>query len=132
MATNTNPYNSWQTLRQNSDYRSRETQSQALVRQQLSQPEFLSETNRVNPGPKQVTRTKMADSSSQVPHVLSPEDMWGWQNWANKPALTTSSVSPQLKEQTQSTEIPGGSYYPNQKVGGMSYTGCSSCRRRRY
>ena len=39
MAVNNNPYEAWQKLRQNSDYRSTDTQINSLVRQQLSQDE---------------------------------------------------------------------------------------------
>ncbi len=132
MAVNNNPYESWQRLRQNSDYRSTDTQINSLVRQQLSQEEYLRSSNRVNSGPRQITRANMAKNTPQSPHVLAPEDMWGWQNWANKPSSAESPLATGLREEnTTTTDIPGASYPPGYNVGGMT-GGCNSCRRRRY
>jgi hypothetical protein len=131
MAVNNNPYESWQRLRQNSDYRSTDTQINSLVRQQLSQEEYLRSSNRVNSGPRQITRANMAKNTPQSPHVLAPEDMWGWQNWANKPSSAESPLATGLREENTTTDIPGASYPPGYNVGGMA-GGCNSCRRRRY
>ena len=131
MAVNNNPYEAWQKLRQNSDYRSTDTQINSLVRQQLSQEEYLRSSNRVNSGPQQITRANMAKNSAQSPHVLAPEDMWGWQNWAHSPSSKESTLATGLREENTSTDIPGASYPPGYNVGGMT-SGCSSCRRRKY
>jgi len=132
VAVNNNPYEAWQKLRQNSDYRSTDTQINSLVRQQLSQSDYLRSSNRVNSsGPQQITRANMAKNSAQSPHVLAPEDMWGWQNWAHVPSSKESNLATGLREENTSTDIPGASYPPGYNVGGMT-GGCSSCRRRRY
>jgi hypothetical protein len=130
MAVSRNPYESWQKLRQNSDYRSTDTQVTSLVRQQLSQEEFLTRSNRVNPGPDRNLRASMASNSQQIPHVMAPEDMWGWQQWAHNNSANTSqsNLATGLKEQSTAESVPGGSYTPYNRVGGA--TGfCSSCRR---
>lgn len=127
---NNNPYESWQRLRQNSDYRSTDTQINSVVRQQLAQGEYLRSSNRVNPGPLQITRANMAKNTPQIPHVLGPEDMWGWQNWVNKAPSVESPLASGLREENTTRDVPGASYPPGYNVGGMS--GCSSCRRRRY
>lgn len=130
MAVSQNPYESWQKLRQNSDYRSTDTQVTASVRQQLSQEEFLTRSNRVSPGPNRNSRTSMANNSPQIPHVMAPEDMWGWQQWAqgNSTVGAQTNLATGLREQSSVDSIPGGSYAPYSRVGGA--TGfCSSCRR---
>lgn len=132
MAVTNNPYESWEKLRQNSDYRSTDTQINSVVKQQLSQPDNLLSSNRVNQGPRRTTRANMANNSPQIPHVLSPEDMWGWQKWAHNPASRPSQLATGLREETTLQDIPGASYpLPPNRVGGMT-NGCSSCRRRRY
>ena len=131
MALNSNPYSSWQKLRQNSDYRSTDTQINSMVREQLAQQEFLRRANRVGAGPQQKTRAMMAKNSTQIPPVLAPEDMWGWQNWAHDPGSVESPLATNLREENTQADIPGSSYQPGQNVGGMT-GGCSSCRRRRY
>jgi hypothetical protein len=130
MAVSQNPYESWQKLRQNSDYRSTDTQATSLVRQQLSQSEFLTRSNRVSPGPDRNSRTSMANNSSQIPHVMAPEDMWGWQQWAqnNTTGGAPSNLATGLREQNSVESIPGGSYTPYHRVGGAAGF-CSSCRR---
>jgi hypothetical protein len=130
MAVSQNPYESWQRLRQNSDYRSTDTQGISFTRQQLSNSEFLTRSNRVSPGPDRNSRTEMANNSTQVPHVMAPEDMWGWQQWAqgNTTPGAESSLATGLREQRSIETIPGASYTPHSRVGGA--TGfCSSCRR---
>lgn len=47
----------------------------------LSQPEFLTTQNRVNPGPMRNTRASGADVLAQRPHDTRNEDIWGWQRW---------------------------------------------------
>lgn len=81
MAVQKNPYIEWQKHRANADYRCTDTQVASMVRQQLSEDRFLRTRNRVNPGPFRNLRANLADSRSQVPHVFSPDDMWGWQDW---------------------------------------------------
>lgn len=84
MAVKKNPYENWRSIRDNSDYRSRETQASALTRQILSQPEYLTSQNRVNPGPLRNTRASTADLLTEKPHDARNEDIWGWQPWAEK------------------------------------------------
>lgn len=130
MAVNSNPYEAWQKLRQNSDYRSTDTQVNSVVRQQLSQDDYLRTSNRVNSGPNYVKRKSMASDSAQAPHVLAPEDLWGFQNWANSVSSSQSNLATGLREENSQYDVPGVSYSPGYRVGGA--TGCDSCRRRRY
>ena len=122
MAVNTNPYREWEHLRETSDYRSTDTQVTSLVRQQLSQSEYLTSSNRVNPGPLRNTRAQMADAVPEVPHVVGSEDMWGWQQWAEEfdPLRPSSAQATELKEEYINQEIPGKSYRPTNKVEGAS------------
>ena len=122
MAVNENPYESWQELKTNSDYRSTDTQINSLVRQQLSQPEYLRNSNRVNPGPRRNSRANLADSKAQVPHPLGSEDMWGWQQWAqvNPEDLTEPPEADNLLEVVKDADIPGKNYDPLGEVGGAS------------
>ena len=122
MAVNENPYESWQELKANSDYRSTDTQINSLVRQQLSQPEYLRNSNRVNPGPRRNSRANLADSKAQVPHPLGSEDMWGWQQWAqvNPEDLTEPPEADNLLEVVKDADIPGKNYDPLSEVGGAS------------
>jgi hypothetical protein len=120
MAVRENPYKKWQVGRQNSDYRCTDTQATSLVRQQLSQTEYLKTSNRVNPGPYRMKRAKIATSSPQVPHVFGPEDMWGWQPWTNSDINLTPGVSG-LSEHVTPMDIPGATYYPYNRVGGATY-----------
>jgi len=122
MAVNTNPYREWEHLREISDYRSTDTQVTSLVRQQLSQSEYLTSSNRVNPGPLRNTRAQMADGAPEVPHVVGSEDMWGWQQWAEEfdPLRPSSALATELKEEYLDQEIPGKSYRPANKVEGAS------------
>ncbi len=123
MAVRENPYNKWISNRENSDYRCTDTQVNSLVKQQLSQPEFLRTRNRVNPGPHKVKRINAADSHPQIPHVLGPEDMWGWQPWMS----LSSVVGPSgLSEVLSLVDVPGATYYPYNKVGGATYVSTSS------
>ena len=121
MAVRENPYEKWQSEGQNSDYRANNTQVNSLVRQQLSQPEYLRDSNRVNPGPYKIKRAKIADSNSQIPHVFGPEDMWGWQPWAEPGSNPTIDPITGLKEKVSPIDIPGATYYPYNKVGGATY-----------
>lgn len=122
MAVNENPYESWQELKANSDYRSTDTQINSLVRQQLSQPEYLRNSNRVNPGPRRNSRANLADSKAQVPHPLGSEDMWGWQQWAqvNPEDLTEPPEADNLLEVIKDVDIPGKNYDPLGEIGGAS------------
>lgn len=119
MSVNQNPYNKWKSLRRNGDYRDNTSQVTSLVRQQLSEPEYLRASNRVNPGPNRNTRAKMADNTEQIPHVFGPEDMWGWQSWTSKYNFLPSELAPTLFEEDYT--IPGISYKPYNSVGGASY-----------
>ena len=123
------PYESWKTLRQNSDYRARTTQNMAYVREALSQDKYLKSSNRVNPGPSRNTRASMANNSEQNPHVYGSEDMWGWQNWADKRTKKASTLAPGLVEVNSSVDAPGTQYPGPSRVNG--WAGCSTCRRRR-
>lgn len=119
MAVNNNPYRVWQKLRQNSDYRSTDTQITSLVRQQLSQSEYLRNSNRVNLGPNRNTRAKIAKNSPQIPHVFVSDDMWGWQSWTHsRDEFILLSIGTNLIESVDS--IPG-TIYLDSNVGGMSY-----------
>lgn len=122
MAVNTNPYREWEQLQGTSDYRSTDTQVTSLVRQQLSQAEYLTSSNRVNPGPLRNTRAHMADGAAKVPHVVGSEDMWGWQQWAESfdPIRPSSALATELKEEYTNQEIPGKSYKPTNNVEGAS------------
>lgn len=123
MAVHANPYREWENLRSNSDYRTTDTQVSSLVRQQLSQAEYLRDSNRVNPGPARIARTQLADSATQIPHVLGSEDMWGWQRWAsaNSNNTTVPNLATSLLE--IDSAIPGMSYFPYNEVGGASHIG---------
>lgn len=122
MAVNENPYESWQELKTNSDYRSTDTQTNSLVRQQLSQSEYLRNSNRVNPGPRRNSRANLADSKAQIPHPLGSEDMWGWQQWTqvNPADLTELPEADNLLEVVKDADIPGKNYDPLGEVGGAS------------
>lgn len=120
MAVRENPYNKWLTGRESSDYRCTDTQVTSLVRQQLAQAEYLKTQNRVNPGPYRMKRTKIADSSPQIPHVLGPQNMWGWQPWTN-PNISLDSNPSGLSEHISIIDIPGATYYPYNRVGGATY-----------
>jgi hypothetical protein len=105
----TNPYRYWEDGRENSDYRSRETQASSLTRQILRQPEYLLRSNRVNPGPERNLRARVADSAAQIPHTTCFEDVWGWQQWTETSEyVVPSPVSSNLLEQdTDGANIPG-------------------------
>ena len=122
MAVDKNPYESWQQLKTNSDYRSTDTQIASLVRQQLSQSEYLRDSNRVNPGPRRNYRADLADSRSQIPHPLGSEDMWGWQPWTqvDPSDLPDSTEADELLETIADADIPGKNYAPLGKIGGAS------------
>lgn len=123
MAVNRNPYASWQELRSSSDYRSKETQISALVRQQLSQEDYLLTSNRVNPGPKRNRRALAASIATQLPHPVGSEDMWGWQSWARSGMYVAASpsLSTGLKEELLLNQIPGADYsHLPGEVGGAS------------
>lgn len=103
MAVSNNPYEAWKKIRSSSDYRNTDTQITSLVRQQLSQAEYLKTSNRVNPGPYRNLRAKFADSSLQSSHILTNEDMWGWQRWTEKNLyLDEAELSENLFEVTDS------------------------------
>lgn len=109
MAVQSNPYRHWEDERENSDYRSRETQASALTRQILRQPEYLLRSNRVNPGPERNVRAMEADSQAQVPHGTCNEDVWGWQQWtdANEYATPSPLSNNLLEVDTDGRNIPG-------------------------
>ena len=116
MAVQTNPYQNWEDIKTGSDYRSRETQSSALTRQMLRQPEYLTDRNRVNPGPSRNLRARVANTQSQVPHEVRNEDIWGWQLWTDKDYhLIDSTLSNNLLEET---EVGGGDY---EQIGQPTY-----------
>lgn len=122
MAVNENPYEKWQELKANSDYRSTDTQINSLVRQQLSQGEYLRNSNRVNPGPRRNYRADLADSRDQIPHPFGSEDMWGWQSWTqiNPIDLPEPAEADGLLETIVDADIPGKNYAPLGEVGGAS------------
>lgn len=122
MAVNQNPYESWQRLRSTSDYRSTDTQITSLVRQQMSQPEYLRSSNRVNPGPERNRRANIASNNQQDPHPVGSEDMWGWQQWTTvSPAsLVEPPEAEGLLEQALDSDIPGKDYSPYGEVGGAT------------
>lgn len=122
MAVSKNPFREWEKLKQGSDYRSTDTQITSLVRQQLSQSEYLLTSNRVNPGPFRNLRTRVADSKPQVPHVTGSEDLWGWQPWTAKfnGERQSPSIAQGLIDEYQEYEVPGLSYQPQDNVGGAS------------
>lgn len=122
MAVRENPYNKWLLNRQNSDYRCTDTQVNSLVKQQLSQAEYLRTRNRVNQGPYRMKRAQLADSRPQIPHVFGPEDMWGWQPWTSVLSFTVKNG---LKEYISPIDIPGATYYPYNRVGGATYVDMS-------
>ena len=121
MAVRENPYRKWQTSRENSDYRCNDTQVTSLVRQQLSQAEYLRTSNRVNPGPYRVKRTKIADAAPQIPHVFGSENMWGWQPWTDVNLALEYNPDNGLNESPSIVDIPGATYYPYNRVGGATY-----------
>ena len=127
------PYESWQELKVISDRRARTTQAMAATKQQLSQPEFQRTINRVNPGPNRNTRAQLAVQSSEVPHVLAPEDMWGWQQWAQgqRSSPPQSTIAPGLVEEVSQDSIPGANYAPIGPVKSGSVLFCGQCSRRR-
>lgn len=122
MAVNRNPYESWEELKSGSDYRSTDTQATSLVRQQLSQQEYLSTSSRVNPGPLRNHRAGVADSSAQIPHPVGSVDMWGWQQWTNVSPddLIEPAEAENLLEEFRDEDIPGKDYSPLGEVGGAS------------
>lgn len=124
MATSKNPYLEWEKGRQNSDYRCTDTQVTSLVRQQLSQSEYLRTSNRVNAGPFRRLRAEVADSVNQKPHVFGSEDMWGWQSWTQVwyGYASGSELAEGLIEQTPLIPAPGANYFPYGEVGGATYT----------
>lgn len=125
MAVFKNPYKEWQNLRNTSDYRSTDTQVTSIVRQQLSQSEYLRSSNRVNPGPNRNLRVKIAENSAQIPHVFGSEDMWGWQIWSSRKYqsnLASVVIAPGLLLEGLLEQVPGVSYHPYNSVGGASYS----------
>jgi hypothetical protein len=121
MAVNKNPYREWQGGRQNADYRCTDTQITSLTRQQLSQPDYLRNSNRVNPGPGRNLRAKLADETPQLPHPLGSEDMWGWQRWTSISETTRETpLADGLVEKLNKAETPGKDYSPFGEVGGAS------------
>lgn len=99
MAVQSDPYRYWEGERENSDYRSRQTQASSLTRQMLRQVEYLRNSNRVNPGPNRNARSRAADTLPQFSHNTCSEDLWGWQKWAEpRENLTKSDVSNNLLE----------------------------------
>lgn len=122
MAVNKNPYEEWQNLKTNSDYRSTDTQLSSLTRQQLSQSEYLTTSNRVNPGPLRNTRAGVADSKPQLPHPLGSEDMWGWQQWPDllPSDLIEPNIAEDLLEVARDSDVPGKDYSPYGEEGGAS------------
>jgi hypothetical protein len=122
VAVNNNPYEKWEELKASSDYRSTDTQITSLVRQQLSQPDYLRTSNRVNPGPLRNSRAQAADSKPQIPHPLGSEDMWGWQQWTqvDPSELQEPAVAENLLEANKDAEVPGKTYDPIGEVGGAS------------
>ena len=109
LAVDKNPYREWESLRTSSDYRSRETQASSLTRQMLRRPEYLRDSNRVNPGPYRSLRARAADSKPQEPHITCNEDVWGWQRWTEVDEyVTQSELSSNLFEKSTSKDgIPG-------------------------
>lgn len=107
MAVQKNPYLEWENQRENSDYRSRETQSSSLTRQMMKQDEYLRVTNRVNPGPRRNTRAN--NVPPQDPNYTCNEDIWGWQSWTEREVyVTDSDVSNNLLELDEDdSNIPG-------------------------
>jgi hypothetical protein len=123
LAVNSNPYISWVNHRDKADYRCTDTQVNHLVRTQLAQEEYLTRSNRVGPGPERVKRTRVADSTLQVPNVFASDDVWGWQAWVTQSVelpATDSDLSNNLKETYRPDQVPGTSYYPYEAVGGAS------------
>ena len=122
MAVNKNPYREWESLKSTSDYRSTDTQITSFVRQQLSEPRYLTSSNRVNPGPNRNLRTKIANSAQQKPHPVGSEDMWGWQRWTSISERTSETdLAENLVEGLNSPETPGADYSPFGKIGGASH-----------
>jgi hypothetical protein len=108
VAVQKNPYQRWAEVRRDSDYRSRETQASSLTRQMLSNPEYLRNRNRVNPGPVRNLRALAADSADQVPHGTCNEDIWGWQRWTEAGEyLIPTDLATNLLERANTNEIPG-------------------------
>lgn len=108
MAVQRNPFLRWSEVRENADYRSRETQASSLTRQMLSQDEYLRNRNRVNPGPLRNLRAKAADSVSQSPLSLCNEDVWGWQKWTEESEyLLPTDLATNLFERQLLSDIPG-------------------------
>ena len=122
VAVSKNPFREWGKLRQNSDYRSTDTQITSFVRQQLSQSDYLLTSNRVNPGPFRNLRALAADNTPKVAHVTGSEDLWGWQPWTDKfnQEKQSSDIAENLIDEDQEYEIPGVSYQPQNNVGGAS------------
>jgi hypothetical protein len=122
VAVNNNPYEQWESLKASADYRSTDTQITSLVRQQLSQPEYLRTSNRVNQGPYRNTRARVADANPQIPHPVGSEDMWGWQRWTQIDAtqLQESNLAEGLLKLDSEASVPGKDYGPLGEVGGAS------------
>jgi hypothetical protein len=78
----------------------------------MRQPEYLTTSNRVNPGPWRNLRARAAGSEVQIPHNLRNEDIWGWQGWTEiSEYYAQSDVSNNLLEgPANREEIP--SYPP--------------------
>jgi hypothetical protein len=109
MAVQNNPYRNWFDSRRNSDYRDTTTQIFSLTRQQLSKQEYLFSSNRVNPGPNRRKRTNLADTTLQVPHNFSNEDLWGWQKWADKKYCSVeSNLAQNLEEKCDEDDVQYG------------------------
>lgn len=121
MAVNKNPYESWKNLRDNSDYRSTDTQLSSFVRQQLSQGDYLTKRNRVNSGPDYKARAAQSALEDQIPHVLNAKDMWGWQKWPTGELISTN-LSSNLVQKVKPESVPGTSYYPYNNVTGATFS----------
>lgn len=108
MAVQQNPYQRWVQVKGDADYRSQETQTSSLTRQMLSQPEYLRNRNRVNPGPLRNLRARMADSPPQAPLSTCNEDIWGWQRWTEQSEyLLPTAHATNLLERQNTSDIPG-------------------------
>ena len=123
------PYDSWKESQSSRDYRDKSTQNSDYVKLALSQEKNLRHSYRVNPGPNANLRRNMAKNFEQNPHVYGAEDMWGWQQWADKASTTSSSLAPGLYESPYTDQANGTQYYGRSKVQG--WAGCTSCKRKR-
>ena len=123
------PFDSWKESNPSRDYRDKTTQNFDYVKRALAQEKNLRSSYRVNPGPSRNTRAIMANNSEQNPHVYGSEDMWGWQQWAEKASKKSSTLAPGLYESPYYNDAPGTLYPGPSRVQG--WAGCSSCKRRR-